>query len=64
MSEFIDKELTCKLCGQIFVWSAGEQAYFHTKGLQDPRHCKPCRKIRRDAIVEGKSVPLPPEEGD
>ncbi len=39
-----DRTLTCRECGQAFVFSAGEQAFFASKGLQnDPQRCPSCR---------------------
>ena len=57
--EFIDQELTCKLCGETFIWEGGEQAFFQSKGLLPPRHCKACRKLRRDSITNP-----PPRKGE
>jgi CxxC-x17-CxxC domain-containing protein len=42
--DFFDRELRCISCGETFVFSAGEQVFFHDKGFQnDPRHCKRCK---------------------
>ena len=41
--EFVDFELMCKLCGKTFVWSAGEQQFYHDKGLSRPNKCQACR---------------------
>ena len=44
-----DRELRCATCGELFVWTAGEQAYFADKHLpNEPRHCRAC-KARRHA---------------
>jgi len=43
MPEFTDQVLNCKDCGDKFIWTAGEQQFFHDKGLQNiPKRCKPC----------------------
>ena len=35
-----DKTLTCRECGNTFVWSAGEQEFYQQKGLQhEPQRC-------------------------
>jgi CxxC-x17-CxxC domain-containing protein len=39
-----DRTLTCRDCGESFVFSAGEQTFFASKGLQnDPQRCSSCR---------------------
>ncbi len=38
------KTLTCKICGDIFVFSVGEQIFFHDRGLAEPRRCPACRR--------------------
>lgn len=48
---FIEKKLICADCGQEFVFTEGEQRYFWSKGLAEPKRCKPCRVIRRRSIV-------------
>jgi CxxC-x17-CxxC domain-containing protein len=45
--EFADRILQCADCAADFVFSAGEQAFFHDKQYtHDPRHCKQCRAKR------------------
>ena len=47
--EFQDKTLVCKDCGQEFVFTAGEQAFFAEKGFEnDPVRCPACRKARKE----------------
>jgi CxxC-x17-CxxC domain-containing protein len=42
---FTDKTLTCIDCGGTFVFTAGEQQFFHEKHFTNsPRRCKPCKK--------------------
>lgn len=42
--ECTDRILKCIECGGEFVFSAGEQAFFHEKQFaNDPKHCKKCR---------------------
>ena len=46
--EFQDQTITCPDCGQEFIFSAGEQEFYQTKGLQNPpKRCKACRADRR-----------------
>ncbi|MCL5102929.1 MAG: zinc-ribbon domain-containing protein [Armatimonadetes bacterium] len=42
-----DKEITCKDCGQKFVFTAGEQEFFQSRGFSEPIRCKPCRDVRK-----------------
>ncbi len=46
-----DKTLTCKACGQEFVFTTGEQEFYAEKGFQnEPARCKPCRISRKNAL--------------
>lgn len=43
-----DKTLVCRDCGNEFVFSANEQAFFAEKGFQnEPTRCTACRAARR-----------------
>ena len=45
--DFVDKKLTCIDCGTEFVFTAGEQLFFHDKQFKnDPKHCKQCKEQR------------------
>ena len=45
---FQDRELTCRDCGGSFVFTAGEQEFYASKGLQhDPVRCPSCRATRK-----------------
>src|ERR1035441_6812787 len=45
--EFSDRNLKCIDCGVEFVFTAGEQLFFHDKQFKnDPRHCKQCKAKR------------------
>ncbi len=45
---FEDKVLTCRDCGREFVFTAGEQEFYQTRGLMhEPRRCPSCRASRR-----------------
>ena len=45
-----DKTLTCKECGQEFVFTAGEQEFYAEKGFEnEPQRCKACRDARKNA---------------
>ena len=64
---FEDKTLVCKDCGKEFVWTAGEQEFYASRGFENqPQRCKPCRDARKDATCAscGKAckVPFQPRE--
>jgi CxxC-x17-CxxC domain-containing protein len=45
--EFTDRVLKCNDCGADFVFTAGEQLFFHDKQFKnDPKHCKQCKAKR------------------
>jgi CxxC-x17-CxxC domain-containing protein len=45
--EFTDRGLKCNDCGTDFVFTAGEQLFFHDKQFKnDPKHCKQCKAKR------------------
>ncbi len=45
--EFQDKMIRCVTCGTEFRWTAGEQAFFASKGFQnEPKRCKTCKSER------------------
>lgn len=45
-----DKTLTCKECGNEFVFTAGEQEFYAEKGfVNEPQRCKDCRAARKAA---------------
>lgn len=46
-----DKTLVCKDCGQEFVFTAGEQEFYDSKGFVNvPQRCKECRVSRKNAL--------------
>ena len=50
-----DRELTCRDSGSTFVFTAGEQEFYATKGLQhDPVRCPSCRANRRTTRPEDR----------
>ncbi len=45
--EFQDKMLKCVDCGNDFVFTAGEQLFFHDKQFRnEPKRCKSCKGKR------------------
>ena len=50
-----DKNLTCKECGNEFVFTAGEQEFYAEKGFEnEPQRCKECRSARKNAAKAGR----------
>ena len=49
--EFQDKVLKCIDCGIDFVFTAGEQLFFHDKQFKnEPRRCKNCKSKRASSF--------------
>jgi len=45
---FEDKSLQCSDCGREFAFSAGEQEFYSSRGLQnEPKRCPECRRARK-----------------
>ena len=45
---YADRTLTCRECGTNFVFTAGEQEFFASRGLENaPSRCPECRAARR-----------------
>ncbi|MBT9140272.1 MAG: hypothetical protein DDT30_00848 [Dehalococcoidia bacterium] len=53
--KFEDQRLDCCDCGKPFIFSAGERAFFWSKGLTQPRRCKECRERRRLTLVQARA---------
>ncbi|HYM82749.1 MAG TPA: zinc-ribbon domain containing protein [Candidatus Dormibacteraeota bacterium] len=51
---FQDRTISCRDCGEDFVFSSGEQAFFASKGLQnDPQRCPSCRAAYKRSKMAG-----------
>jgi CxxC-x17-CxxC domain-containing protein len=51
-TEFEDFMIKCVDCGENFVWTAGEQVFFHDKGLKnEPKRCKPCKQAKNERLA-------------
>jgi len=60
--QFVDRFLKCSDCGQEFVFTAGEQLFFHDKQFKnDPKRCKLCKAKRAGIgrVSAGGSTALP-----
>jgi len=48
MAEFQDRIIKCSDCGTEFVFTAGEQQFFHDKNFKnEPKRCKACKSKRQ-----------------
>lgn len=58
-----DKSIQCVDCGTTFVFSAGEQEFFQSKGYtNEPKRCPTCRQARRaerGGAATGEGAPAP-----
>ncbi|MEI7771897.1 MAG: zinc-ribbon domain containing protein [Chloroflexales bacterium] len=51
---FADKTLTCRDCGMDFVFTAGEQEFYASKGfVNEPTRCPSCRQNRKSQMSSG-----------
>ena len=51
-SDFQDRSITCVDCAEPFIWTVGEQVFFHDKGLRnEPKRCKPCKQAKNDRLA-------------
>ena len=61
--EFQDKVLKCIDCGADFIFTAGEQLFFHDKQFKnEPKRCKACKTKRVSvlgAVPTGKTPASP-----
>ncbi len=42
-----DKTLVCDDCKKEFVFTAGEQEFYQSKGFSEPKRCKECRDAHK-----------------
>ena len=58
--QFVDRILICSDCHGEFIFTAGEQLFFHDKQFKnDPKRCKPCKSRRSglSAVANGSTGP-------
>ncbi|MFC1955021.1 zinc-ribbon domain containing protein [Chloroflexota bacterium] len=48
MTDLKVKQLTCKICGDSFTFTTGEQEFYKDRGLAEPRRCPVCRRVKRE----------------
>jgi CxxC-x17-CxxC domain-containing protein len=60
---YADKMLQCRECGSEFVFTAGEQEFYASKGLvNEPARCPDCRASRRARMNNGMYESAPRRE--
>ncbi len=56
-SQFQDQTLTCMDCGKQFVWTAGEQEFYKSKGFDNPpSRCPDCRTRRKTERMASRTM--------
>ena len=54
--EYRDKTLVCVECHQPFVWTAGEQLFYHDKNFKnEQKRCKNCKAKRATRMTVGSA---------
>lgn len=43
----VDKTIMCENCQQAFAFTVGEQEFYASKGLPEPKYCLICRGIMK-----------------
>lgn len=52
-ANYVDETLVCVDCGNEFVFTAGEQEFYASKGYTNkPKRCKACRDAKKGARPE------------
>jgi CxxC-x17-CxxC domain-containing protein len=47
VSQFADKSLVCRDCGNEFVFTSGEQEFYAARAFSEPTRCPECRSARK-----------------
>jgi hypothetical protein len=54
MNNYEDQTRTCVDCEREFIWTDGEQEFFHEKGFSEPpKRCKACRQAKKTSRGDG-----------
>ena len=57
--QFLDRLLICSDCHGEFIFTAGEQLFFHDKQFKnDPKRCKPCKSRRSGLAAAANGIGL------
>jgi CxxC-x17-CxxC domain-containing protein len=61
-----DKIIRCASCGEDFVFTAGEQEFYKSRGLtHEPTRCRSCREVRKQSRGPDPAAPhMPTGERD
>jgi len=46
----MNEMLTCVDCGEEFVFTEGEQKFYHDRVLAPPKRCHKCRIVKRNEM--------------
>jgi CxxC-x17-CxxC domain-containing protein len=50
-SEYEDMPIRCMDCSEQFIWTTGEQQFFHDKNLLNPpKRCKRCKRAKTQRL--------------
>ena len=49
----MDRDINCQDCGNTFVFTESDQAFFQEKGFTDPKRCRACRDARKQGGGQG-----------
>jgi hypothetical protein len=55
LTKLKDVQLWCVDCGNVFIWTASEQAFYLSKGLSHKKRCKSCLARRRTTLIRESS---------
>jgi CxxC-x17-CxxC domain-containing protein len=62
--QFVDRLLICSDCHGEFIFTAGEQLFFHDKQFKnDPKRCKPCKSRRSGLSAAAAGIGGPAAAG-
>lgn len=45
----MDQKIKCQDCGEDFIFTERDQAFYQEKGFEPPKRCRNCRNARKDA---------------
>jgi len=55
VGQYADKPMTCRDCGKQFIFTAGEQEFYGSRGFSEPTRCAECRAARKASRDSGGS---------
>ncbi len=59
---YADRTLTCRDCNRQFIFSAGEQEFYESRGFtNEPARCPECRSLRRQERGGGRTAVEAPQ---